>query len=298
MSKLTMLAALAACCLNAAVFDVTAFGAKGDGKTQNREAINKAIEAAAAAGGGTVEFPAGTWLTGSLRLRSNVTLRLERGAVIEASSEVSAYDEPEPNQWDRFQDFGHSHFHNSLIWGENIENVAIIGGGRISGKALTRGERGGLGDKAIALKLCRNVTLRDISIATGGHFGVLATGVDNLTIDNLMIDTNRDGIDLDSCRNVRISNSSVNAPNDDAIVLKGSHALGAARASENITITNCLVSGFEIGSLLDGTYKRPVQRAPDRDGPTGRIKIGTESEGDFRNITISNVVFEIGRAHV
>src|ERR1039458_8871816 len=70
MSKLTMLAALAACCLNAAVFDVTAFGAKGDGKTQNREAINKAIEAAAAAGGGTVEFPAGTWLTGSVRLRS------------------------------------------------------------------------------------------------------------------------------------------------------------------------------------------------------------------------------------
>jgi polygalacturonase len=295
MSKLMMLAALAACCLNAAVFDVTAFGAKGDGKTQNREAINKAIEAAAAAGGGTVEFPAGTWLTGSLRLRSNVTLRLERGAVIEASSEVSAYDEPEPNQWDRFQDFGHSHFHNSLIWGENIENVAIIGGGRISGKALTRGERGGLGDKAIALKLCRNVTLRDISIATGGHFGVLATGVDNLTIDNLMIDTNRDGIDLDSCRNVRISNSSVNAPNDDAIVLKGSHALGAAWASENITITNCLVSGFEIGSLLDGTYKRTVQRAPDRDGPTGRIKIGTESEGDFRNITISNVVFDTSR---
>ena len=295
MSKLTMLAALAACCLNAAVFDVTAFGAKGDGKTQNREAINKAIEAAAAAGGGTVEFPAGTWLTGSLRLRSNVTLRLERGAVIEASSEVSAYDEPEPNQWDKFQDFGHSHFHNSLIWGENIENVAIIGGGRISGKALTRGERGGLGDKAIALKLCRNVTLRDISIATGGHFGVLATGVDNLTIDNLMIDTNRDGIDLDSCRNVRISNSSINAPNDDAIVLKGSHALGAARASENITITNCLVSGFEIGSLLDGTYKRPVQRAPDRDGPTGRIKIGTASEGDFRNITISNVVFDTSR---
>lgn len=295
MSKLIMLAALAACCLNAAVFDVTAFGAKGDGKTQNREAINKAIEAASAAGGGTVEFPAGTWLTGSLRLRSNVTLRLERGAVIEASSEVSAYDEPEPNQWDRFQDFGHSHFHNSLIWGENIENVAIIGGGRISGKALTRGERGGLGDKAIALKLCRNVTLRDVSIATGGHFGVLATGVDNLTIDNLMIDTNRDGIDIDSCRNVRISNSSINAPNDDAIVLKGSHALGAARASENITITNCLVSGFEIGSLLDGTYKRTVQRAPDRDGPTGRIKIGTESEGDFRNITISNVVFDTSR---
>jgi polygalacturonase len=285
----------AALCLNAAVVDISTFGAKGDGKAQNREAINKAIEAVAAAGGGTVEFPAGTWVTGSIHLRSNVTLHLERGAVIEASSDASAYDPPEPNEWDKFQDFGHSHFHNSLIWGEGLENIAIIGGGRISAKALTRGERGGGGDKAIALKLCHNVTLRDFSIANGGHFGILATGVDNLTIDNIMIDTNRDGIDIDSCRNVRISNSSINSPNDDAITLKGTHALGAARVSENITITNSLVSGFEIGSLLDGTYKRTVQRAPDRDGPTGRIKIGTESEGDFRNITISNVVFDTSR---
>ncbi len=282
------LALAAVPCLNGAVFDITAYGAKGDGKTENRAAINKAIEAAAAAGGGTVEFPAGTWVSGSIRLRSNITLQLERGSVIEASSAAAEYDVAEPNEWDKFQDFGHSHFHNSLIWGEGLENIAIAGGGRISGKALVR-ERGGGGDKAIALKLCRNVTLRDISIANGGHFGILATGVDNLTIDNVKIDTNRDGIDIDSCRNVRISNSSVNSPNDDAIVLKGSHALGAARVSENITITNCLVSGFEIGSLLDGTYKRTVQRAPDRDGPTGRIKIGTESEGDFRNITVSNV---------
>lgn len=294
MNKLCTIAFLTATCLNAAVFDITTYGAKGDGKTQNRDAINKAIDAAAAAGGGIVEVPPGTWVTGSIRLRSNVTLHLERGSVIEASSEGTAYDVPEPNQWDKFQDFGHSHFHNSLIWGEGLENIAITGGGRISGKALVR-ERGAGGDKAIALKLCHNVTLRDFSIANGGHFGILATGIDNLAIDNLMIDTNRDGIDIDSCRNVRISNSSINSPNDDAITLKGTHALGAARPSENITITNCLVSGFEIGSLLDGTYKHTVQKAPDRDGPTGRIKIGTESEGDFRNIAISNIVFDTSR---
>src|SRR5450759_1906000 len=280
--------------LRGGVFDVKAFGAKGDGKTPDRDAINKAIEAAASAGGGTVYFPAGTYLTGSIRLRSNLTLQFEPGATLEASADPAAYDSAEPNQWDKFQDFGHSHFHNSLIWGEGLENVSIIGGGLISGKALTRGGGGG-GDKAIALKLCRKVTLRDFSILTGGHFGILATGVDNLTIDNLSIDTNRDGIDLDSCRNVRISGSSVNAPNDDAIVLKGTHALGFARATENVTITNSLVSGYDIGSLLDGTYKRTVKQAPDRDGPTGRIKIGTESEGDFRNITISNVVFDRSR---
>ncbi len=281
--------------LTAATFDVKNNGAKGDGRTPDREAIQKAIEAASAAGGGTVVFPAGTYVTGSLRLRSNLRLQFEAGARLEASADPAAYDAPEPNQWDKFQDFGHSHFHNSLIWGEGVENISIVGPGVISGKALLRGERGGGGDKAIAIKLCRRVTLRDFAILTGGHFGVLATGVDNLTIDNLTIDTNRDGIDLDGCRNVRISNSSVNAPNDDAIVLKGTHALGAARATENVTIVNSLVSGYDIGSLLDGTYLRTVKQAPDRDGPTGRIKIGTESEGDFRNITISNVTFDRSR---
>ena len=269
---------LTSCASGAAVFD-----------------INKAIEtAAAAAGGGTVNIGPGTYVTGSIHLRSNVTLNIERGAVIEASTNAADYDAAEPNASDKFQDAGHSHWHNSLIWGEGLENVAITGGGLISGKALVR-ERGGGGDKAIALKLCHNVTIRDISILYGGHFGILATGVDNLTIDNVMIDTNRDGIDLDSSSNVHISNTSVNSPNDDAITLKGTHALGYSRVSENITITNCLVSGYDIGSLLDATYKRTVTAAPDRDGPTGRIKIGTESEGDLRNITISNVTFDRSR---
>jgi hypothetical protein len=141
------------------------------------------------------------------------------------------------------------------------------------------------------LKNCRNVILRDFSILQGGWFGVLATGVDNLTIDNLKVDTNRDGFDLDGCRNLRISNCSVNAPNDDAIVLKSSYALGELRACENVTITGCQVSGWDVGSFLDGTYQTTQERAPDRDGPTGRIKFGTESNGGFKNITISNCVF-------
>src|SRR5215831_6656868 len=99
-----------------AVFDVKTFGAKGDGKNLDRAAINRAIEAASAAGGGTVTLPAGTYLTGSIRLRSNITLYLDSGATLEASPEASAYDEAEPNQFTQFQDFGHSHWHNSLIW--------------------------------------------------------------------------------------------------------------------------------------------------------------------------------------
>ena len=318
--------------ISRSVYDVRAFGAKGDGKRLDTPAINKAIETAALAGGGTVHFPAGTYLCFSIRLKSNITLYLDQGATILAADPTKdngKYDLPEPNQWDMYQDFGHSHWQNSLIWGIALENISILGPGRIDGQGLTRrsprprrplqagdtpaslggarpaapvqsplGEAddpivmNGLGNKAISLKLSRNVVLRDFSIVNGGHFALLATGVDNLTIDNLKVDTNRDGFDLDSCRNVRISNCSVNSPNDDAIVLKSSFGLGFARATENVTIANCLVSGYDIGSLLEGTYKRNVKEAPDHDGPTGRLKFGTESNGGFKNITISNIVFD------
>jgi polygalacturonase len=141
------------------------------------------------------------------------------------------------------------------------------------------------------LKLSKNVTLKDFTIFQGGHFAVLATGVDNLTIDNLKVDTNRDGFDIDACRNVRISNSYVNTPNDDAIVLKSSYALGFNRATENVTITNSQVSGFDLGTMLDGTFKTTQEFAPDKDRVTGRVKFGTESNGGFKNITISNINF-------
>ncbi len=326
--------------LAAADFDVRAHGAKGDGITLDSPAINRAIEAASAAGGGTVRFPAGTYLSFSVRLKSHITLQFDAGATLLAatpSAVLGGYDAPEPNEWGdqhQYQDFGHSHWHNSLIWGENLENVSIIGPGRIDGtKGLVRnasyggggrGGRGGTGpngtrpptsasqsastptstptppgpvagNKAIALKNCRHVTLRDISLLLCGHFALLATGVDHLTLDNVKVDTNRDGFDIDACRHVRISNCSVNAPGDDAIVLKSSYALGFARACEDITITNCSVTGFDAGTFFDGTYQRTMERAADRDGPTGRIKFGTESNGGFKNITISNCTFERSR---
>ena len=274
-------------------FDITKYGAVGDGTTLNSAAINKAIGAASAAGGGTVYFPAGTWLSGSIHLKSNVTLYLEQGSTILATSDAQAYDEPEPNQWDKYQDFGHSHFHNSLIWGEELENVAILGTGRIYGKGLTRSERQPrLGNKAISLKLCRNITIKDISILQGGWFAILATGVDNMTLENLKIDTNRDGMDIDSCRNVHVSNCSVNSPYDDGICLKADYALGFFRDVENVTVTNSLVTGYDTGTFLDGTYQKKLFDKPNSAGPTGRIKFGTESSGGFKNITISNSVFD------
>ena len=286
--------------------DVRQHGATGDGKTNDTAAINRALEAASASGGGTVRFPAGAYLAYSIHLRSRVTLHLEPGAVIVAGETAmqgttsGGYDSAEPNPAaDSYQDFGHTHFRNSLIWGEDLHDIAIIGRGLIWGKGLSRGEghdtpraeAPGVGNKAIALKNCRNVLLRDFAVLRGGHFCLLATGVDNLTIDNLTLDTNRDGIDLDCCRSVRVSNCAVNSPFDDAICPKSSYALGHVRTTENITITNCYVSGcYEIGSVLDGTFKKypPEARLP----RTGRIKFGTESNGGFKNITVSNCVFE------
>lgn len=284
-------------------FNVRTYGATGNGKTLDTPAINRAIEAAEAAGGGTVYLPAGTYASFSVHLQSNITLFLDQGATLLAAAPPAngpgGYDAAEPNESTKFQDFGHSHWHNSLIWGENLVNVAIIGSGLIDGKAgLTReGTRTpGLANKAIALKLCRNVLIRDITVLYGGHFGILATGLDNLTIDNVKMDTNRDGIDVDCCRHVRISNCTINSPFDDAICLKSSYALGFARATENVTITNCEVSGFDRGTFFDGTYQRKeAALVPDKMDVTGRIKFGTESNGGFRNITISNCVFEYCR---
>src|SRR5262249_48638897 len=123
------------------VFDVKAYGAKGDGKALDSPSINKAIDAASNNGGGTVFVPAGTYRSFSIRLKSNITLYLDQGATLLAAGPNDGdgkYDLPEPNQWDKYQDFGHSHWHNSLIWGENIENVSILGPGRIWGKGLVR----------------------------------------------------------------------------------------------------------------------------------------------------------------
>ncbi len=292
------------------IYDARKFGARGDGKHLDSPAINKAIAKAAAAGGGTVLLPAGTYLCGSIHLRSNIHLQIDAGAtILGAPQKMKAYDAEEYFAGPAYQDGGHSYFHNSLIWGENLTNVFITGNGMINGGGLVANdgienfidhsvdnERADLtftgstnwpqhlGNKSIALKLCRNVLIRDITIYHGGHFCILATGCDNLTVDNVTLDTDRDGMDIDCCRNTMISNCRVNSPHDDGICLKSTYALGRLALTENLTIVNCQVSGFKEGTLIDGTMVATGRG-------TGRIKFGTESSGGYRNCTVANCTF-------
>jgi len=299
------------------IFNVHTFGATGDGKTVDTPAINRAIAHVADAGGGTLIFPAGTYVCFTIRLASNVSLYLSHGCTILAAdspkpSETTGYrggtyDPAGPPQvWEAYQDYGHNHWPNSLFYGEGLHDISIFGPGLIHGKGLSHGsrvtesrggytpfkaEQPGVGNKAISLKNCRNVLLRDFSILKGGHFALLATGVDNLTLDNLLIDTDRDGFDIDCCRNVRVSNCTVNSPWDDAICPKSSYALGYTRSTDNVTIANNYVTGtYELGTVIDGTWKKFA--ADVHVARNGRIKCGTESNGGFRNITITGNVIE------
>ena len=298
-----------------AIYNVRSFGATGDGKTVDSPAINKAIEAVVAAGGGTLVFPAGTYLCFTIRLKSNVTLYLSSGCTILAADSPKpgettgynggTYDAAEPNDpWTPYQDYGHNHWRNSLFYAENEHDITVMGPGLIFGKGLSHGspgargdyfpfvaEQAGVGNKTFGLKNCHDVILRDFGILKGGHFALLATGVDNMTIDNLLIDTDRDGLDIDCCRNVRVSNCTVNSPWDDAICPKSSYALGYARSTDHVTIANNYVTGtYELGTVMNGTWKKFAEDA--HVSRNGRIKCGTESNGGFRNITITGNVIE------
>lgn len=119
-------------------FGVRQYGAKGDGSSNDAPAINRAIDAATAVGGGTVYFPAGVYLSYSIRLKSNICLYLDQGAVILAGPTplpgtlTGGYDAAEPQgEWEPYQDYGHNHWHNSLFWGEDLHHISITGPGLI-----------------------------------------------------------------------------------------------------------------------------------------------------------------------
>jgi polygalacturonase len=254
--------------------------------TNDAPAINKAIDACNAAGGGTVFVPTGIYGSGSIRLKNNVTLALDKGAVLKALPGVMNPWEPNPND-KGLMDSAYYHWQASLIWGENLRNVRILGPGTLDGAALTRSSKvkKGTGDKGIALKLCKNIEIRNLNIRQGGHYAILATSCEDMLIDNVTIKTSRDGLNLSQCKNVQVVHCHIDAVRyedghpvggDDAIKLGSDLSLGKAKPSENITIRNCfLASGCNT------------------------LQFGTETIGSFRNIRFENIrIIRAGKAGI
>lgn len=297
--------------------------------------INASIKKLHEAGGGTLVFPAGNYRTYTMVLLSNVNLFLDKGAFICAAKcdadlhdmnrhivqigEGGNYLAPEVNTYLGLQDHGHSYFANSLFYAEHQENVMIYGEGVIDGSFLDdeTGVRefvllgcdpaepkrrsdpgyaaGWHGNKGIALVNCKNVVLADFSIVIGGHFAVIAEGVENLLVDRILADTNRDALDLDCCQNVTVTNSVFNSLTDDGIVVKASYGAGRYFRSKNIRIEDCVVSGYDAGTVYNKTYTTEKTVADDACGPTGRVKLGTESTCGYERVTVRRTVFDRSR---
>lgn len=326
-------------------FPVTDFGAAPSGTPgANTAAFHRAIEAAAAAGGGTVVIPKGTFLTYTILLKSNVNLYLEENAVIQAAKpesgqeqtvqpqqgyhetlgkkstgEADNYGEPEVNLYAGLQDHGHSYFANSLLYGADLENIMIYGKGLITGghfnedtgileyilqggdpenplRRSDRGHRGTwFGNKGLALVRCKNVVLQDFSFTIGGHFAVITEGCTNLYVSNVLIDTTRDAFDIDCCQDVTVRHTTCNSLTDDGLCLKASFGAGIFMPTRNVLIEDCIVSGYDAGSVYAGEYTRDKLVAEDRCGPTGRVKLGTESTCGYHQVTIRRVQFHRSR---
>lgn len=248
-------------------FNVRDHGARGDGRAKDTPAIQAAIDAAARSGG-TVSFPPGDYVSGTLRLRSRVTLRLDAGATVLASPDRGDFDPPEELGYETFTDRETADFTYALLQGRRVANVRILGPGRIDGKGTSRG-----GPKPIALKECRDIQIRDLTITNAPNYNISLLGCDHVEILGVTIlNGYSDGIDPDCCRNVRIARCHIET-RDDAVVLKASFALGVRRATENVTVSDChLVTRHNA------------------------LKLGTESAGDFRRIFMSDCTI-VGQRH-
>jgi len=273
-------------------YDVCEFGAKGDGIADDTPALQKAIDLASARGGGLVVFPAGRYLSGTLHLRSNVSLRLSEDAVLIASANDADFDpyeappsgsiSPTPISWTFANKFHHrevspsssrvlyqtvdnpdtTYAHYSLIIGDHVSNVTIEGPGTIDGNRTRRG-----GPKLIALKNCRHITVRGLTLRNAPSYNVSLIGSEDADLENLrIINGYADGIDPDNSRFVRIANCYIDTW-DDAICAKASLALGRRLVTENLVVINCILRTSSAG-----------------------FKFGTESEGDLRNVSFSNSV--------
>lgn len=235
------------------------------------------------------------------------------------TGEGGRYAEPEINPYLGVQDHGHSYFANSLVYGADLENIMIYGKGLFTGGRFddesgileyvlqggdprepenreARGHRGEwFGNKGIALVRCKNIVFEDFSVTIGGHFAIIAEGCENLYVNHVLVDTTRDAFDIDCCRDVTVLHTVCNSLTDDGLCLKASFGAGIFKPLQNVLIEDCVVSGYDAGSVYAGEYTRDKLIAQDRCGPTGRVKFGTESTCGYHRVTIRRVRFDRSR---
>lgn len=250
---------------DARVFDITTYGAKPDGQTLCTMAIQKAIDACGAAGGGTVVFPPGRFLSGTLFLKSAVTLRLDEKATLLGSTNGADYPKTPPVNVRSFND---GRTQKQLIFGENLKDIAITGRGTIDGQggSFPMAPRGATPDRPFVIRLvaCKNILIENINLHASAFWMQHYLECDDLTVRGINVvnhsNWNNDTIDIDGCHRVRIENLTTDS-SDDGITLKST----SLRACEDVTVSNCLIHTHAVG-----------------------IKFGTESIGGFKRIRISN----------
>jgi len=257
-------------------FNVRMHGASGDGMNLDSPAIQGVIDACAERGGGTVHFPAGHYLTGSLFLRNNITLHIDAGAIILGSENPENYPIIHSRWEGRHQDT-----HAPLIAGQNLNNIAVIGRGTIDGqgavwwKAYRDGTLAHPRPRLIGFSGCNNVLIEDITAINSPSWTINPVHCQNvnihaITIVNPAASPNTDGINPDSCRLVHISDCYVSV-GDDCITIKSGTEYERPDLSapcRDITISNC-------------TLERGH----------GGVVIGSEMSGGVKNVVISNCVF-------
>ena len=311
----------AAAANSSGVFNVVDFGAKGDGTNNDTEAVQQAIDACAANGGGQVLLPGGkTFLTGAITLKSGVDFHLARSAVLRGS--------------DRWQDYGQA---GALVFAKDADGISISGDGVLDGndkavwQKLADEQAGGdvnkpgwwpqsfcgvwwpfgrsADDKSlvpgrpmvIILIGCKQVHIRDITIRNAPSWTVHPVGCEDLAIDSISIlndwnVANNDGIDLDHCRNVRVANCHIDTA-DDGIVLKNTPNFAGYGSSENITVTGCTIASRSCALKLDEAYAPPGIRNVVFDAcvifrSNRGLCIQSRDAGDIENILFSNMTIE------
>lgn len=234
-------------------------GAAGDGKTLDTTAIQKAIDGCAESGGGYVFFPPGEYLTGTLELRKKVRLSLAPGATILGSKNLDDYPKHEAS----FRSYTDNYTERCLIRAERVSDVGIVGAGAIDGQGAAFSGGYKLRPYLLRFVECAGVTVSGVRLLNSPMWVQHYLACDDVYLTGVTVRSrvngNNDGIDIDSCRRVRISDCDISS-GDDAICLKST----SDRVCSDVTVTNCVVSSH-----------------------CNAIKLGTETNGGFRNINIT-----------